>query len=257
MERDFSQGILEKIKTEKIKPKSRWHYVLKDYVVWFAFALSIVLGSVAFSIILHFFEVNDWDAYYRLNDNFLAFILLTLPYFWLAGFALCLYVAYRYLKSTREGYRYEFAKVLALTLLFSLMFGSLLYSYGVGREVENEFANRAPFYRDLRNRQELVWFNPDQGVLAGRVVAVDENGEFFELDDPNQVLWTVDVRDAYLMEGFMVREGFMVKVFGEREGDYLFVAEEVRPLMRERGPMPMPPSRVHLIREGLVGTDQQ
>ena len=250
MEKDFSQSVLEQIREERIRPKSRWHYVLKDYVVWLAFALSIVLGSVAFSIILHFWEINDWDAYYRVNDNFLAFVLLTLPYFWLAGFALCLWVAYRYLKSTREGYRYEFARVLMLTLLLSVVFGAALYSWGVGRQVENEFANRAPFYRDLRNRQEFVWFNPAQGVLVGRIIAVDEASEIFELDDPRRTVWTVDISRAYVMEGFEIREGFMVKVFGESGGGNLFTATEVRPLIRERGPLPAPRGGVMMIEAG-------
>lgn len=246
MEKDFSKEILDKIKKDQIKPRSRWHYMLKDSVVWFVFGVSIILGALSFSVILHFFEINDWDAYYRVNENFLAFALLTMPYFWLVCFLLFLGLAYLYLKHTNTGYRYEFIKVVAWNLVLSFFFGSILYSLGAGRQTENELAKRAPFYSELRNNQEGVWQRPEQGVIIGRVVAITADGEMFELDDPHQMVWTVDASGAEYFQGFVVEEGFMIKVFGTRAEDHLFVAEEVRPLVKERGPqlrlLPLPPN---------------
>lgn len=240
MEKDFSKDILERIKKEQIKPRSKWHFVLKDSVVWFVFATSIVFGALSFSVILHFWEINDWDAYYRVNENFLAFVLLTMPYFWLVCFLLFVLVAYLYLRHTREGYRLEFAKVVIWNLVLSLIFGSVLYSVGAGRQVENELSMRAPFYNDLRENQEGIWLRPEQGVIIGKVMAIAEDGDFLELDDPRQVVWTVDVSEAEYFQGFIVREGFMIKVFGVEAENHYFVAEEIRPLMKEHGPRMMP-----------------
>lgn len=236
MEKDFSQEILDKIKKEQIKPKSRWHFILKDSVVWIVFGLSIVLGALAFSIILHFWEINDWDAYYRINENFLAFIALTMPYFWLVCFLLFLGVAFYYLKNTKTGYRFEFAKIVTWNVGLSLILGSVLYSVGVGRQVEGEFAKRSPFYEDIRNKQEGVWQRPEQGVIVGKIIMIAENGEMFELDDPRHIIWTVDASNAEYFQGFMIEEGYMVKVFGNSQGNNFFVAEEIRPLVKERGP---------------------
>lgn len=236
METDFSREILEKIKKDGIKPKSKWHFMLKDYVVWFVFAVSIVLGALSFSIILHFWEINDWDAYYRVSDNFVAFVALTMPYFWLACFLAFVLVAYRYLQHTKTGYRLEFAKVVFLNLVLTFVGGAVLYSVGLGRQAENEFAKRAPFYDNLRNDQEKIWLRPEQGVIIGRVIEIEAESDLIELDDPRQATWIVDTSDAEYFQGFIVQEGFMIKVFGKRgEGNY-FVAEEIRPLLKEHGP---------------------
>ena len=236
MEKDFNKDVLEKIRKEQIKPKSKWHYILKDYVVWLVFAASIVLGALSFSIILHFWEINDWDAYYRVNNNFLAFVFLTMPYFWLMCFVLFVSVAYLYLRHTRTGYRLEFAKVIVWNLALSFIFGGVLYSVGAGRQAENEFAKRAPFYNDIRNGQEGVWLRPEQGVIIGKVMEIAADGNFLELDDPRQVVWTVDVSGAEYFQGLIIQEGFIIKVFGKRGGDNFFVAQEIRPLMKEHGP---------------------
>ena len=236
MEKDFSKEILEKIKKEQIKPKSKWRFVAKDYVVWLVFAVSIVLGALSFSVILHFWEINDWDAYYRVNDNFLAFALLTMPYFWLICFTLFICIAYLYLRHTNTGYRLEFAKIVLWNLALSFIFGSVLYSIGLGRQAESEFAKRAPLYQGLRSKQEDVWLRPEQGVIIGRVVEIRLDGDFFELDDPRQVTWTVDASGARYFQGLSIQEGFMIKVFGEQVENHYFVAEEIRPLMKERGP---------------------
>jgi hypothetical protein len=240
MEKDFSKEVLEKIKTQQIKPRSKWHFVLRDSVVWFVFAASIVLGSLSFSVILHFWEINDWDAYYRINENFVAFILVTMPYFWLICFMLFVFLAYLYLKHTRNGYKLEFAKVVVWNLALSLFFGSALYSVGAGRRAENEFAERSPFYKELRNEQEKIWLRPEQGVIIGRVTYIASSGETLELDDPRQVTWIVDTSGTEYFQGFVVQEGFMIKVFGEQGEDNFFIAEEIQPLMKERGPRMMP-----------------
>lgn len=240
MEKDFSKEILEKIKKEQIKPKSKWHFILKDHVVWFVFAASIVLGALAFSIILHFWEINDWDAYYRVNENFLTFALLTIPRFWIVCFLLFAFVAYFYLKHTREGYRMEFAKVVVLNLGLSLVCGGVLYSVGAGRQAENEFAKRAPFYNDLRNDQEGIWLRPEQGVIIGKIMNIEADRELLEMDDPRQITWTVDISDTEYFQGFVLQKGFLIKVFGKQgEGNY-FVAQEIRPLLKEHGPRMIP-----------------
>ncbi|MFA7169373.1 MAG: hypothetical protein WC178_00795 [Candidatus Paceibacterota bacterium] len=237
MEKDFSQEILEKIKTEQIKPKSRWLFVFKNSLVWLIFGASIILGALSFSVILHFWEINDWDVSYRLSENFLTFVILTMPYFWLICFLAFLGLAYLYLKNTKTGYRYEFAKILVLSLALSFVIGGLLYSIGAGRQTESEFAARAPFYKNIKNNQEEIWFQPERGVIAGKVLTILENGEILELDDPHHVVWTVDASDAEYFREFIVKEGFMIKVFG-KVGDEknLFVAEEIRPLVRNEDP---------------------
>lgn len=236
MEKDLGKDILEKIKREKIKPRSRWRFMLKDYVVWLVFIASIIFGSLSFSVILHFWGVNDWDAYYRVNKSFLAFVMLTMPYFWLICFLLFLVISYYYFERTRTGYRYEFVKVAVFNLVLSLIFGSLLYGFGIGQRAETELAKRAPFYGEMRERQAYIWIHPENGAIVGRVIEIDEEGNIFQLDAPDRVRWQVDASDANYPRGFVVKEGIMIKVFGKKRSGNSFKADEIRPLMREEGP---------------------
>jgi uncharacterized membrane protein len=169
-----------------------------------------------------------------------AFILMTMPYFWLICFILFVFLAYYYLKRTRNGYKFEFVKVVVWNLALSFLFGSILYSAGAGRQAENEFAERSTFYNKLRNEQEKVWLRPERGVIVGRVTYIAANGEVLKLDDPREVTWIVDTSNAKYFHGFIVQEGLLIKVFGERGEGNFFIAEEIRPLIKERGPLMMP-----------------
>lgn len=236
MEKDFSREVLEKIKKERIVPKSRWHFLLRDYVVWLIFGISIVFGALAFSVILHFWGINDWDAYYRVNNSFLAFTILTMPYFWLVCFAVFVSLAYLYLRYTRTGYRYEFTNIIIFNLSLSFIFGAVLYSLGAGSEVESGMAEHAPFYKEVRKRQESVWLKPENGVIIGRIIEIAESGEILKLDDPSRDVWTVETGGAEYKKGFIVKEGFVIRVFGEEKGKNYFIADKVRPLRKEKSP---------------------
>jgi hypothetical protein len=166
----------------------------------------------------------------------LEFILGTMPYFWLVGFIVFLLISYYYLKHTKTGYRYEFAKVVALNLSLTFLCGCILYSLGAGKRFEDAFAERAPFYHDWREHQREMWQRPERGVIVGRVISIDEEGNLFELDDPRRDTWTVDASHAGYAFGFVLQEGYMVKVFGIASGDHYFTAVEVRPWEREREP---------------------
>jgi hypothetical protein len=179
-------------------------------------------------------EMPTAPAWSKVFDGFF------MPHTMGGGFSvylLFIVLAFYYVKHTRNGYRLDFAKVVFLNLVLSFAGGAVLYSLGAGREAESELAKRAPFYNDLRNSgQEAVWLRPEQGVIVGRVVEIGEDGEMLEVDDPHRVIWTVNASEAEYFQGFVVQEGFMIKVFGQRcEGDNCFIAKEIRPLLRERG----------------------
>ena len=56
---NISKQVLEKIKDKKIKPKSKWEFLLKDYVWWFLGILALNIGGLAFSVIIYFLVNND------------------------------------------------------------------------------------------------------------------------------------------------------------------------------------------------------
>ena len=85
-EENIAKKVLEQIKSKGILPKPRWRFLLKDYLIWLFFGLTIIVGSLASSIIIFMVRSNDWDLYNRLH---LPFFLKTLPYFWIIIFFIC------------------------------------------------------------------------------------------------------------------------------------------------------------------------
>jgi hypothetical protein len=79
--------ILEKIEHQHIEPTPKWYFQFKNWGFWCLFAISILIGSMSFSIILysvqqtdfellsHFFKHSKWES-----------LLVLLPYFWLILF---------------------------------------------------------------------------------------------------------------------------------------------------------------------------
>jgi hypothetical protein len=229
MEKDLSENILHKIKEEKIKPKSRWQFILQDYVVWFVFFVSIISGAVSLSVALYLLQINDWGAYVFITPNFINFVLITLPYFWLIVFPIFLWISYHYFQHTRAGYRLEFIKIVAFNLGASALLGVSFYAVGIGRFADNVFIKRAPFYGEMMMEREKIWHNPEMGVVAGKIGEV-EAGEDFELFGMRGEEWVVEYSEARIASGIVIEKGVMVKVFGNRINDTEFIAKDIKPL---------------------------
>jgi len=57
--KNISGEVLKKIKDNSIKPKPRWYFVTKNYFIWSLFAISITLGSFAFSMVIFMIKQLD------------------------------------------------------------------------------------------------------------------------------------------------------------------------------------------------------
>ena len=89
---NFTQKILEKIKTEKIAPTPAWQFLVKDSLIWIFFGLSVLIGSVSFAVIT-FIVFND-ATFELLKNNWLIDCLKILPYFWFALLGVFIFVAF-------------------------------------------------------------------------------------------------------------------------------------------------------------------
>ncbi|MDD3190120.1 MAG: hypothetical protein PHI66_00270 [Candidatus Pacebacteria bacterium] len=231
MEKDLSASILEEIRGKKIQPKSRWRFILREYVVWLVFFVNIFFGSLSVAVVLYLVGVSDWGLYHMLGNNPLGLVLVTLPYFWLLAFLIFLLVAYYYYEHTKTGYRYGFIKIVLLNILLSFVLGAGLYAIGAGEQAEIEFARRAPFYKDMKVRQNQIWNRPEEGIILGVIKEVDiENGQFF-LKDLSGGSWLVEASGAKMHGGVTIERNFDVKVFGERQEEQIFIAKDIFPFM--------------------------
>jgi len=223
--------VLEKIRKEKIEPKPRWHFLLKDYFVWLAFAVSAFVGALAFCVTLSIVVDNDWDIYRYLSMSPAKHILLSLPYLWIVVILLFLGLAFYNYKHTKGGYRHGTFVVLALSIAGSVVLGLVFHSLGMGRKIDRIFSQNLPFYQNVHcccNRKD-IWSQPEKGLLGGRILNVRlENG--FDIEDFGGIIWQVEKNNETLIRGpVLIIENEEVKLIGEKRDERRFRAREIRP----------------------------
>lgn len=227
--------VLCKIKEEKIEPKPRWQFLLKDYFVWLAFAVSVIVGGLAFCVVLSIISDNDWDIYRYLNLSPAKHVLLSLPYIWIVLIFLFLGLAFYNFKHTKSGYRRGAFLVLGLSIAGSFVLGSFFHALGWGGKIDRIFAKNVPLYQNIHcccNRQD-IWTQPEKGLLGGQIIEVkQETG--FDLEDFRGMSWEVEKDSQTLIRGpVLVRKGEKVKLIGEKKAEKRFRAREIRPWMKD------------------------
>ncbi|MDD5749753.1 MAG: hypothetical protein PHO91_03135 [Patescibacteria group bacterium] len=239
-EQNISEKVFEQIKEKK--PKPRWHFLIKDYVIWFLGLISLLLGSLALAVVFYTLINNDWDIYREISNSFLKFIIITLPYFWFTFLALFILAAYYNFKNTKKGYKFPFYKVILLNIFFSLIFGFLFYSLGLAHKVEDSFNRDFPLYNEMFNQRKRIWGQVDRGLMAAFVVAVDDKQIVVEDVDGHN--WQILKADNFRCPPLPIVEGDALRILGKKIDSQSFEADCILPLrgMRWMRP-PLPDER--------------
>lgn len=232
---EFDQKLVEKIREEKMAPKPRWHFLLKNQVVWLAGALALLIGAVAVSVMIYLLKNNGWELQEQTNKSVLEFFLLTMPYFWMIFLGIFVLVLYYNIKHTAKGYRYPVWMIAVSGVLASFILGSVFFLFGVGQAIDNVLGERAPLYEVVINRQLSFWFNPEEGRLAGVVATEIADGNFY-LVDPAGEAWQISSRnlddDRRALD--FLKLGEPVNLIGAVMGEDKFRADFIRPLVPGR-----------------------
>lgn len=240
----FESQLFSKIKREGLEPLPRWHFLLRDYVVWIAGTLTLLIGSAAVSVMIYLFKYNDWDIQEKVHKNFLEFLILTLPYFWIVFLFLFIFLLYFNIKKTKKGYRYPLWFIATISVLASIIMGGLMHLAGLGQKIDDVLGQRAPFYDQLINRQIIFWFEPSEGRLTG-IVSSELDSDSFQMVDPSGQAWLVKIEDGQAVPKFL-EKGLPVNVIGQMLDKENFEAEIIKPVKPGRRfffRQPLPPHR--------------
>lgn len=213
----LSRDVLAMIKAKKIKPQPKWKFIWRNYFVWAISILSLLVGSLAFSVIIYMLKNSDWDIYENINNSLFKFILVTLPYFWIIFLVIFVFVADYNLKHTKRGYKYQVHFLILFSVALSMLLGSFMYNMGVGRAIDDSFAEKIPLYGKVINRMHkrgMIWYRPSDGFLAGIVVEIGDDNSF-KINDIHNMVWQVDAStaDMLLLGDLAVEKG--VRIVGE------------------------------------------
>lgn len=214
--KNLEKEILQTIKDKHLTPKPRWQFLLKNYVVWGLVVLSIFIGSLAFAVVLYMVINNDWNVYEYINDSFLGFIFVTLPYFWIILLGAFIIIAHYNLRHTKKGYRYSLNAIAFISIIGSIVLGTLFYKVGLGQAIDDVFVERVPFYQKFLGDRHKRWASPQDGLLAGVIAEVHKDNTL-SLQDRTNTIWRVNIDEACMFQDIVFTEGLFIKIIGERE----------------------------------------
>ncbi len=226
---NISEKIFKEIKKKHLEPKPRWQFLLKDSLLWLGFGVLVVIGSLAFSVVVFMLADNDWDLYLYVDRSFWNLLLVNLPYIWLVCLGLFWLLSSYNFRHTEGGYRYRSWIIFSGSVAASFALGAVFFYAGLGQKVDDILARSIPQYCDLTFPERHLWQQPNKGLLLGQIIEM-KNSDSFVLRDSDNVSWPVQ-RASQSLDLPPLRPGLRLKIRGNKQADR-FIVQRVRILQR-------------------------
>lgn len=123
------------------------------------------------------------------------------------------------------GYKIPSLYIILGSILLSIFLGGIIYHTKTADALEESLRNFVEPYNRLEEVREKIWDMPEKGILPGQIIKIHKNFSM-EMRDLNNSFWLVQVGSAHHL--IPLREGQIVIVLGEKTGDHLFKAHEIR-----------------------------
>lgn len=230
--KNLADKIVDKIEEDKIKPQPKWKFLVKDYFIWTTFVLAVIVGGLAFLVILFSLTSNDWDIHRYLHRGFLEHLIISLPYFWFIILTFFVLVAYYNYRHTKHGYQYKTYLIVLGSIALSVVLGLGMFFAGWGNKIENIFAERIPYYKGIAKYKIKTWSQPEKGLLAGEIIKIDK--DILSVKDFEENIWKVDIQNTLWKRGEIAEIGKQIKIIGTKKFEDEFIAKETRPWIDRR-----------------------
>lgn len=225
---DISKNVLKKIDEKHIKPIPKWQFILLHIGLFVMFGFAILFGSLATSLMLFHIWTTDWEIVPRIGGGLHSFIYV-LPYMWIVVLILMIFLATLVYKHTEKGYRLRPSIIVAISIIASLLMGSILFATKSAEGIETALRENIKPYNQYREIREQIWMAPEQGILPGRIYKIQDE-TLLLLDDRSGKRWEVDITEALIPPlAPKPKVGDTVIIIGERTGENTFEAEGIRP----------------------------
>lgn len=223
----LSEKILNRINHAGVRPIPRSYFSIKNVTLWVLALLSVIAGALSVSSIV--FRVANLPAVLPPGAELpIPLIVRLMPVIWIVLLSIFASIAYREIRATRKGYRYEFSTILLALLLASTVLGITFYATGVGARLDHYAGKHVPFIGRIDDEQREHWMRPERGFLIGEIRTIE--GSTLTVRDPNNLIWTVLVDEEFPLE--ILEEGTRVGVRGiiASTTGFIFTACDVRSL---------------------------
>jgi len=222
-----SDQLIEKMKLQNIKPKPGWHFTSKTILFWFIFICSVLLGALAFSVVLFSIQQIDFDLLEHMSHSSFELLIGLTPLFWIISLIVFLFIAMIGIKNSKKGYKFSYSKIIAFSASLSILVGTLFFIVGGAKWLENKFSVNVGVYESVEDKKIKMWMKPEEGYLSGSIVQVHE--EYLEIKDFNDKTWTIDISHANIANAVLLEEHEKIKIIGNVVPDSNFRADYIKP----------------------------
>lgn len=213
---ELENKILKEIKQKK--PKPRWTFVLKNYLVWFFAILFLVFGSIAFTVLM-ITVLGSGVEHFHLMGNFWNFFFDFFPYYWLIFTLLFIIIGVFHFKHTQKGYKINTFSIVIIALLLVFSVNLVIYLFGNLNDIEKQIPLNL-------NQGRMFWNAPHEGRLAGVIIERQEN--ILVLVDFKKEEWIVDYKNAKI-DPEAKNE---IRIIGKQIDNRKFKADFIFPLFK-------------------------
>lgn len=216
------EKVFQKIKGGEVKMKPSCFFVA---VSWFWVFVAVALFFFAAAILSVVIRYVDFAEPGAMLVHKPFFFLFSLPYFLIAMFIFLLVFSALAYRKSRNCCRHENWMLLGMLFLGAVTLGFSVYDAHLEAKVAEKIEKSRRINSFVLTPEEF-WYQPEKGTLSG-VVSERISEDSIRLQSHDGVFWRV-VSIKKIQPELARRKAF-VKMLGERQGEYLFVAQEVFP----------------------------
>jgi hypothetical protein len=233
LDKKFGEDLLHKLQDEKIHPKPKWQFRLKNYSIWGVGAFSLFLGATSVSLIVFMLANSDWDVYGRIDHEPFELFLLV-PFFWIICLSILTFLVYYDVKHTKKGYRYSPILIISGVVGTSIFFGVIFHVAGVGKKVDDVMGRNVPYYDKVVNPNVNFWSQPERGRLSGMVIMQIKENDYV-LVDREKGEWEILTEEVEQAPSFKLEIGQPTRLLGKALPEHKFTVVEILPMPQGRG----------------------
>jgi hypothetical protein len=123
-----TEKILSAIETQQVTPRPKWHFVLRNSILWIPGVVTTLLGAYTMAGILYGVLHNPWQHHGMEHYASPIFITAAIPLLWVVSFGLFCLVTISLLRRTHTGYKHTAVQLLLVSVASSIILGILFYA---------------------------------------------------------------------------------------------------------------------------------
>lgn len=224
----LSNRILDKIKKERVTPKSRHYFMLIHTLLGTAILTSVIVGGIAVAIVIRHFTVTDWELARKFAGGHVRSFFMLIPYIWIIFIGLTIFLADILFKQTKKGYRIAPWKIAIASIAISFVLGGIFFIANADKPVEESLRKNLRPYEQWENRRNEMFAAPEKGVLAGKIIEINSNEEWIIIDFKDKK-WFVDISQAKTHGEASFEIGMQVGMMGKMIDKDHFEAKQIGP----------------------------